>query len=138
MPSSSANSESKTLKDLNEPSIATSMLSNRQKNKVSSPHHRLSQYSANTAVWLFVRKCDSLGEVEQEDVIALRQASRVLDRAYRLVQDFFSTLHKREGHRLERWLAQVAESDLPELQQFTRGVERDKTVLQAGLTWEDQ
>jgi transposase len=104
--------------------------------EVSSPFHRLPQYSANTAVWLFVRDLDSLDEVEREDLAALRQTSRVLDQAYRLVQDFFSMLHKREGHRLERWLARVAKSDLPELQQFARGVERDKAAVQAGLTWE--
>lgn len=43
---------------------------------------------------------------------------------------------KREGHRLECWLAQVAKSDLPELQPFARGVERDKAAVQAGLPWE--
>jgi len=66
----------------------------------------------------------------------LRQASKVLDKAYRLVQEFFSMLHKRQGHRLEQWLAKVAKSDLPELHQFARGVQRDKAAVQAGLTWE--
>lgn len=104
--------------------------------KVSSPNPRLPRYSANAAVWLFVRKFDSLGEVEHEDFSALRKASTVLDKAYPLVQEFFSMLHKREGHRLEQWLAKVAKSGLPELQQFARGVERDKEAVQAGLTWE--
>lgn len=104
--------------------------------KVSLPNHRLPQYSSNTAVWLFVRDFDSLGEVEQEDLTALRQASQILNKAYCLVQEFFSILHKREGHRLEQWLAKVAKSGLPELQQFARGVERDKEAVQAGLTWE--
>ena len=104
--------------------------------KSSSPNPRLPQYSANTAVWLFVRNFDSLGEVEQEDLTALRQASKVLDKAYRLVQEFFAMLHKRQEHRLEQWLAKVAKSDLPELHQFARGVQRDKAAVQAGLTWE--
>jgi transposase len=103
---------------------------------VSPRSHRLPQYSANTAVWLFIRDLDSLDEIEREDLAALCSASGVLDKAYRLVQDFLSMLHKREGHRLERWLARVAKSDLPELQQFARGVERDKEAVQAGLTWE--
>jgi transposase len=103
----------------------------------AAPHsHRLPQYSANTAVWLFVRDLDSLDEVEREDVAALREASGVLDQAYRLVQDFLLMLRKREGHRLERWLARVAKSNLPELQQFAHGIERDKAAVQAGLTWE--
>ena len=109
---------------------------NQTEEQVSSLNHRLPPYSANTAVWLFVRDRDALGEVEQEDLTALRQASPILDKAYRLVQEFFSLLHKREGHRLEQWVAKVAKSDLPELQQFARGVQRDKTAVQAGLTWE--
>jgi transposase len=104
--------------------------------KVSSATHRLSQFSATTSVWLFVREFDSLDEIEQEDLTALRQVSETLDKAYHLVQEFFSLLHKREGHLLEQWLAKVAKSDLPELQQFARGGERDKEAVQAGLTWE--
>ena len=44
-------------------------------------------------------------------------------------------VHKREGHRLDAWLAQVTESGLPELQSFAAGVEKDKDAVQAGLTW---
>jgi transposase len=109
---------------------------NQTESEVSPPFHRLPQYSANTAVWLFIRTLDSLDEIEREDLAAFREASKVLDKAYRLVQDFLLMLRKREGHRLECWLAQVAKSDLPELQQFARGVERDKAAVQAGLTWE--
>ncbi len=44
-------------------------------------------------------------------------------------------VHKREGYRLEAWLAQIAKSDLPELQSFARGIEKDKAAVEAGLTW---
>lgn len=44
-------------------------------------------------------------------------------------------LRKREGHRLDVWLAQVATSDLSELQSFANRIERDKAAVQAGLTW---
>jgi transposase len=44
-------------------------------------------------------------------------------------------VHKREGHRLDAWLAGVTESGLPELQSFAAGVEKDKDAVQAGLTW---
>jgi transposase len=43
-------------------------------------------------------------------------------------------VHKLEGHRLDAWLAQVASSDAPELQSFARGVEKDRTAVQTGLT----
>src|SRR6266700_8428700 len=51
------------------------------------------------------------------------------------VQDFFSMVHKREGHRLDTWLERVASSDLSDLQSFANGVEWDKAAVQAGLTW---
>ncbi|GHO87018.1 hypothetical protein KSZ_50240 [Dictyobacter formicarum] len=44
-------------------------------------------------------------------------------------------VHKREGQRLDAWLARVAESGLPELQSFAAGVEKDKDAVKAGLTW---
>src|SRR5947209_17286339 len=66
---------------------------------------------------------------------AFCQASAHLKKAYDLLQDFLSMVHKREGHRLDAWLARAAESGLPELQSFASGVEKDKDAVQAGLTW---
>lgn len=74
-------------------------------------------------------------EIEREDLATFCQASITLERAYRLIQDFLSMVHKREGHRLDTWLEQVTSSDLAELQQFACGVERDKTAVKVGLTW---
>ena len=53
----------------------------------------------------------------------LRQVHPDLETAYRLTQDFLQMLHKREGERLDTWLAQVHENDLPELESFAHGVE---------------
>ena len=44
-------------------------------------------------------------------------------------------VQKREGDRLDTWLAQIVASDLPELQSFAAGVEKDKAAVRAGLTW---
>ena len=38
-------------------------------------------------------------------------------------------------HPLEAWLAQVDRSNLPELQSFAAGIEKDKDTVRAGLTW---
>jgi len=73
--------------------------------------------------------------VEQEDLAAFCQASPRLQKAYDLVQEFFSMVREREEHRLDAWLEQVARSGLCELQSFANGVERDKAAVQAGLTW---
>ena len=77
----------------------------------------------------------STARVDKEDLAAFCQVSTQLQKAYDLVQDFLSMVHKREGHRLAVWLERVAKSDLSELQSFAAGVERDKAAVQAGLTW---
>jgi transposase len=97
--------------------------------------HRIQKFSATTAVWLFVRDPKTLDEIEREDLAAFCQGSTTLKRAYELVQDFLCMLRKREGHRLDAWLKQMAKSGLPELQSFANGVEKDKAAVQAGLTW---
>ena len=96
---------------------------------------RIQKYSSNTAVWLFVHDPKKLDEIEREDLAAFCQASAPLKKAYDLLQDFLSMVHKREGQRLDAWLAKVAESGLPELQSFAAGVEKDKAAVKAGLTW---
>ncbi|HEV2662601.1 MAG TPA: ISL3 family transposase [Ktedonobacteraceae bacterium] len=97
--------------------------------------HRLQKFSANTAIWLFVRPPERLDEIEQEDLAAFLQASPSLKRAYVLIQDFLTMVHQREGFRLDAWLEQVEASDLTELHQFAHGIELDKEAVQAGLTW---
>ncbi|HEX9132370.1 MAG TPA: transposase [Ktedonobacteraceae bacterium] len=96
---------------------------------------RIQKYSANTAVWLFVRDLDVLQQGEREDLATFCQASAVLKRAYGLVQEFLTMVHKREGHCLDAWLEKIMQSDLPELQSFACGVEKDKAAVRAGLTW---
>jgi transposase len=103
--------------------------------KASVNVERIQKFSANTAVWLFVRTPEKLDEIEREDLAAFCQASTTLKSAYRLVQDFLVMAHKREGQRLDAWLEQVSTSGLPELQSFACGIERDKAAVQAGLTW---
>jgi transposase len=81
--------------------------------------------------------CDSkkLNEIEQEDLATILLASPPLKTAYQLIQSFLAMVHKREGERLDDWLAHVAESGLPELQSFAAGVEKDKEAVKTGLTW---
>ena len=96
---------------------------------------RIQKYAASAAIWLFVRDPQKLDEIEREDLGAFCQASAPLKTAYDLLQDFLSMVHRREGQRLDVWLARVAESGLPELQAFAAGVEKDKDAVEAGLPW---
>jgi hypothetical protein len=85
---------------------------------------RIRNYSAHTAVWLFVHDPATPDEGEREDLATFCQASTTLKRAYRLMQECLTMVHKREGHRLDAWLAKIAESDLPELQSCAGGESR--------------
>jgi transposase len=92
------------------------------------------QYTSTAAVCLFMRHPDNLDEGERMNLAALRRVHPDLEAAYCLTQDFLQMLRKREGERLDTWLTQVQESQLPELQSFAHGVELDKVAVHAGLT----
>lgn len=96
--------------------------------------HRLRKFTANTAVWLFVRDPDSLDDIEKQDLELFCLASPDLALAYQLVQQFLTMVRKREGHRLDVWLQQVTQSELAELQSFASGIEKDKEAVRAGLS----
>ena len=96
---------------------------------------RIKKYTPNTAVWLFMRDPKTLNKIEQEDLATILLASPPLKKAYDLIQSFLAMVHKREGKRLDVWLAKVAESGLPELLSFASGIEKDKDAVRAGLTW---
>jgi transposase len=81
-----------------------------------------------------MRRADTLDEIQREQLTSFRLAAPSLDTAYQLAQDFLVMMRKLEGERLDAWLARVHESELPELQSFAQGVERDKAAVQAGLT----
>jgi hypothetical protein len=100
----------------------------------SAQVHRLLRSTSTAAVSLIMRRPDTLDEIEREHLAAFRLAVPSLDTTYQLVQDFLVMMRKLEGERLDAWLAQVRESGLPELQSVSRGVERDKAAVQAGLT----
>jgi transposase len=78
---------------------------------------------------------EKLSGEEQEALLMLRQFHPEVDLAYDLVQQFTQMLRERQGERLDDWLMQVNRSNLPELQAFATGVEKDKEAVRAGLTW---
>jgi transposase len=102
--------------------------------EASAGGQRLPHYSSTAAVSLFMRHPDKLEEIEQEQLTAFRRAAPSLENTYQLIQDFLVMMRQREGERLDAWLTQVHESQLPELESFAHGVERDKDAVQAGLT----
>lgn len=87
------------------------------------------------ASFLFLRRLEKLRTQEQEMLTKLRQLHSEVDLAYDLVQQFVQMLHSRRSECLDAWLTQVASSQLPELQSFAAGIEKDKDAVRAGLTW---
>lgn len=97
----------------------------------------LDHFSAKKAVWLFVRPFEKLKKQEQEELLAMRQASAMAETIYQLVQEFFRLVHSRQGTQLDSWLSKVQASALPELRRFANGLKRDKAAVLAGLTREE-
>ena len=87
------------------------------------------------ATFLFLRRPEKLGASEQETLRQLRQIHPEVDQAYDLVQQFAQMLRTRAGDLLDSWLAQVESLNLPELQSFAAGIEKDKDAVKNGLTW---
>jgi transposase len=91
--------------------------------------------SSRQAAFLFLRSPEKRRVEEQETLAKLRQIDPEVDLAYDLVQQFAHMLRRRQGEHLDTWLAQVQSSNLPDLQSFAAGVEKDKDAVRAGLTW---
>jgi transposase len=106
--------------------------------KAEANPQRIQKYTPNAAVRLLTRDPQSLDELEKEDLAAFCQASTVLRSAYDLVQDFLTMVHKREGHRLDAWLAQVETSDLAELHSFARARRAGQSRCTSGFNVVDQ
>ncbi|QBD78903.1 transposase [Ktedonosporobacter rubrisoli] len=94
----------------------------------------LSRLSVRESLWLLARPLDDLEADERADLEALCQLSTELTALHLLVQAFGQIVRKREGHRLDEWKRQVAESGIAELQRFAKGLKRDKEAVEAGLT----
>jgi len=90
--------------------------------------------SPRQATFLFLRRPENLTPEEQADLLTLRQTHPEAHQTYDLVQQFAQMLRTRTGEQLNTWLAKVADSQIPELQSFLLGIERDKPAVTAGLT----
>lgn len=94
----------------------------------------VNRISVQEALWLIARPFADLDADERADLSELCQASTRLATLHLLVQSFGQIVRKREGHRLEDWKQQVAESGFTEVQRFAKGLERDQEAVLAGLT----
>ena len=89
---------------------------------------------AREASFLFILRPTDLEAEEQEMLTRLRLLHPGVDLAYELIQQFAQMLRTRTGGKLDAWLTQVAESHIPELLNFAKGIEQEKQAVVAGLT----
>ena len=94
----------------------------------------LDRVSVQKAIWLLARPDEKLKANERTDLQELCQASQELAALHALVQSFGQMVRKREEHRLQDWMKQVAESNFRDVKRFAQGLQRDKEEVLAGLT----
>ena len=109
-------------------------LPNGKKNSSDGNELSPASLSPRRAAFLFLRRPETVTPEEQADLLTLRQTHPEVNQAYDLVQQFAQMLRTRTGEQLDTWLAKGAESQIPELQSFLLGIERDKPAVAAGLT----
>jgi transposase len=101
------------------------------------PESPVESWTAQKAVWLFIRDPLHLEKNEHQALAAIRQASPTADVVDGFAQDFLQMLRRREGQRRDVWLGQVRASHIPELQRLVRRIQRDKDAVLAGLTLQE-
>ena len=95
----------------------------------------LDRFSAKKTTWLFIRSLKDLNEKEQQELVALRQASETAETIYHLVQAFLQIVRTRKSEHLDSWMSTVRACHIHELNSFIVGLERDKAAVLAGLTF---
>lgn len=90
--------------------------------------------SSRRVTFLFLRRPGELDKEEQATLLLLCQSHPEMELVYDLVQEFAQMLRTRTGEELDGWLEKARASQIPELQSFVVGIERDKAAVVAGLT----
>jgi transposase len=98
---------------------------------LASPPQR--RCSARQAAWLLVRRPDELEDADRRIVERLCQHSAAIDTAYHLAQDFIQIVRERQATALDGWLDRARASDIPEIDSFVAGLQRDHAAVLAAL-----
>jgi transposase len=84
-------------------------------------------------VWLLLRPEDAMTPADQELLQMLRH-DKGLETAYSLTQRFRQMIHHRTATPLDPWLADCLASEMPELRNFAKGLQRERAAVQNALT----
>src|SRR5207248_5899039 len=70
---------------------------------------------------------------EPQVVENLCRLSPEVEQATELARRFMQMVRGRQANHLNAWIAEVEESNLPELKAFARGLEQDRVAIEAAL-----
>jgi transposase len=88
--------------------------------------------SPRRALWMLL-KPERLKEAEQHVVTNICRLSPEVERATELTRRFMQMVRERQAEQLNAWMADVENSQLPELKAFARGLEQDRAAIEAAL-----
>lgn len=83
-------------------------------------------------IWLLLRDPSSLNQDEQRTLGLIRQHSLV-ERLYHLIQGYLRLARERDVEAFDPWLAQCSNCDIPDMQSFAQGIQKDYEAVKTSL-----
>lgn len=84
--------------------------------------------------WLLIQDPERLDQREQQMLAFLLQEPDVV-RAYTLAQQFVRMVRKRQAEPFDSWLISCLESEIPDIQTFASGLQKEYDPVKAALTF---
>ncbi len=85
---------------------------------------------------LFLQRPERLTTEQGALIVRLCKADGTIAAGFALTRSFATIARKRQGGRLDAWIADALAADIPDLRRFALGLLPDKEAIQAGLTEE--
>ena len=95
---------------------------------------RVAVRSPRQAMWLLIRRNETLSEDDQAYRNALCAQSEEIAQGRSLAVRFLTLVRERDSEALEPWLQDAERSTIKELCSFARGLRRDAAAVRAALT----
>jgi transposase len=91
--------------------------------------------SPRQTLWMLL-KPEKLKEPEQEVIERLIELSPEIKKAAKLTSNFYQLMKERKVGQLSAWIEEAQNNKIPELRAFVRGIENDRTVIEAAMSHE--
>jgi len=91
--------------------------------------------SPRRTLWMLL-KPEKLKEPDHEVIKRLVELSPEIKKAVKLAGHFYLLMKERKVGQLSAWMEEAQNSKIPELRAFVRGIENDRTVIEAAMSYE--